>query len=86
MNGKKVYKIFGQIGGTRKSYISSRKKSNFVKQILHPKIATSKSRQGADIFTIDVKKALICDKMSCINGGDQRYVGYQLQLSAKYLR
>ena len=36
-------------------------------------------RQITDIFTIDVNKIVVCDKVSCINGKDCRYiVGYQL--------
>ena len=36
-------------------------------------------RQITDIFTIDVNKVMISDKMSCNNGKDSRYVvGYQV--------
>ena len=36
-------------------------------------------RQITDIFTIDVNKLVISDKVSCSNGKDYRYiVGYQV--------
>ena len=38
-----------------------------------------KQRQITDIFTIDVNKVVISDKVSCNNGNDSRYiVGYQV--------
>ena len=36
-------------------------------------------RQITDIFTTDVKKVVVSDKVSCNNGKDRRYVvGYQV--------
>ena len=36
-------------------------------------------RQTTDIFTIDVNKVVVSDKVSCNNGKDHRYiVGYQV--------
>ena len=38
-----------------------------------------KQRQITDIFTIDVNKVVISDKVLCNNGNDSRYiVGYQV--------
>ena len=38
-------------------------------------------RQITDIFTTDVKKVVVSDKVSCNNGKDRRYVvGYQVQV------
>ena len=36
-------------------------------------------RQMTDVFTIDVNKVMVSDKVSCNNGKDSRYiVGYQV--------
>ena len=38
-----------------------------------------RQREITDIFTIDVNKAMVSDKVSCNNGKDRRYiVGFQL--------
>ena len=38
-----------------------------------------RQRQITDIFTIDVNKVVVSDKVSCNNGKDRRYiVGFQL--------
>ena len=38
-----------------------------------------RQRQKTDIFTIDVNKVVVSDKVSCNNGKDCRYiVGYQV--------
>ena len=36
-------------------------------------------RQITDLFTIDINKVVVCDKVSCNNGKDCRYIaGYQV--------